>query len=331
MYIGTQSVARNDSDYEVWAQLGIKHITASPSLPWNEWTVEKLSSFREKINSFGIELDMISLPLTPQSIDSDHAKSGTRNILYGKSPERDKEIELICNIILIANKVGIRALRYNMNLVGILRTEDTIGRGGSKNSTFRWKDADKNAPMTSAGRVSEDEYWERLDYFLERVVPVATENRVQLACHPHDPRTPPGYMGVDRVLGTVEGMQKFVQLYESPYHGITLCQGSFSEMLEEPSEEIFDVIRWFGSRDKIFNVHFRNIKGKALDFHETFPDEGSVNMHKAIQTYQEVGYKYMLQPDHVPIISGPDPSGVAFGFSYGYIRGLMDAIGEIEN
>ena len=85
MYIGTQSVARNDSDYEVWAQLGIKHITASPSLPWNEWTVEKLSSFREKINSFGIELDMISLPLTPQSIDSDHAKSGTRNILYGKS------------------------------------------------------------------------------------------------------------------------------------------------------------------------------------------------------------------------------------------------------
>ena len=54
-------------------------------------------------------------------------------------------------------------------------------------------------------------------------------------------------------------------------------------------------------------------------------------MHKAIQTYQEVGYKYMLQPDHVPIISGPDPSGVAFGFSYGYIRGLMDAIGEIEN
>ena len=331
MYIGTQNVARDDSDYEVWAQLGVRHITASPSVPWNEWTVSKLAAFRDKVNSYGIELDMVSLPLTPSSIDSSEARAGTPNIMYGKSPERDQEIDLICNIIQMANEVGIRALRYNMNLVGILRTDEARGRGGSRNSAFRWKEVDKDAPMTSAGRVTEDEYWERLDYFLERVVPVATENHVQLACHPHDPRTPPGYMGVDRVLGTVEGMQKFVELHDSPYHGITLCQGSFSEMLEEPSEEIFDVIRWFGSREKIFNVHFRNIKGKALDFYETFPDEGSVDMYQAIQTYREVGYKYMLQPDHVPIISGPNPSGVGFGYAYGYIRGLMDAIGEYEN
>lgn len=331
MYIGTQTVARDDSDYEVWAQLGVRHITASPSAPWNEWTVSELSVFKDKINSYGIELDMVSLPLTPSSIDSSEARSGTPNIMYGKSPERDQEIDLICNIIQMANEVGIRALRYNMNLVGILRTDEARGRGGSRNAAFRWEEADKDAPMTSAGRVTGDEYWERLDYFLERVVPVATENRVQLACHPHDPRTPPGYMGVDRVLGTVDGMQKFVELHDSPYHGITLCQGSFSEMLEEPAEEIFDVIRWFGSREKIFNVHFRNIKGKSLDFYETFPDEGSVDMYKAIQTYSEVGYKYMLQPDHVPIISGTNPSGVGFGYAYGYIRGLMDAIGEYEN
>ena len=64
------------------------------------------------------------------------------------------------------------------------------------------------------------------------------------------------------------------------------------------------MIRYFGSRKKIFNVHFRNIHGGFSDFQETFPDAGSVNMIEAIRTYQEVGYPYMLMPDHVPVIPG---------------------------
>ena len=50
--------------------------------------------------------------------------------------------------------------------------------------------------------------------------------------------------------------------HESPYHGLNFCQGTIAEMLDDPANEIFDVIRWFGERGKIFNVHFRNIKGK---------------------------------------------------------------------
>ena len=59
-----------------------------------------------------------------------------------------------------------------------------LGRGGAKLSTFRWDEADKNAPDTYAGKVSEDVFWERIDYFLEKVVPVAEEKKVRLACHP---------------------------------------------------------------------------------------------------------------------------------------------------
>ena len=54
--------------------------------------------------------------------------------------------------------------------------------------------------------VTAEAAWERITYFLERVVPVATEHRIRLACHPHDPGVPPrGFRGVVRVLGTVEG------------------------------------------------------------------------------------------------------------------------------
>ena len=79
-----------------------------------------------------------------------------------------------------------------------------------------------------------DTNWERIDYFLERIVPVAEEHKVRLACHPHDPYTPDGYKGVSRVLGTVEGLKKFISMHESPYHGLNFCQGTISEMLDDP-------------------------------------------------------------------------------------------------
>jgi len=177
-----------------------------------------------------------------------------------------------------------------------------------------------------AGVVSEGEYWERIHQFLAAVVPVATAAKVRLACHPHDPYTPPGYRGVTRVLGTVDGLKRFVMMHESPYHGLNFCQGTVAEMLDDPAREIVDVIRWFGERGKIFNVHFRNIKGRKLDFMEAFPDEGDMDMPRSLAAYRDVGYQYMLMPDHVPQIDGRDPSGVAFACCYGYIQALLDAL-----
>ena len=138
---------------------------------------------------------------------------------------------------------------------------------------------------------------------------MATAAKVRLACHPHDPYTPPGYRGVTRVLGTVEGLKRFVQMHKSPYHGLNFCQGTVAEMLDDPAREIFDVIHWFGERAKIFNVHFRNIKGRKLDFIEAFPDEGDINMPRALAAYRDVGYPYMLMPDHVPQIHRGERAG----------------------
>jgi mannonate dehydratase len=96
--------------------------------------------------------------------------------------------------------------------------------------------------------------------------------------------------------------------------------------LHAPAREIFEVIRWFGGRGKIFNVHFRNIKGRKLYFMEAFPDEGDMDMARALALYRDVGYPYMLMPDHEPQIDGRDPSAVAFAYCYGYIQALLDAL-----
>ncbi|WP_319517690.1 mannonate dehydratase [uncultured Martelella sp.] len=321
MYLGTQLAARDDEDYRVWAQLGIKHICADPAGEPGSWTLDDLLRLREKVETFDLVLDMIQLPLPSSPIET-----ATYPDILLAGPERDRQIDAICTLIENLAEAGIPAAKYNLNLIGIPRTPAERGRGGSLNASFRWDKTDQNAAPGMAGVLPEDENWERIDYFLERVVPVAESNRIRLACHPHDPYTPPGYKGVTRVLGTVEGLKKFVQMRESPYHGLNFCQGTVGEMLDNPRDEVDDVIRWFGSRDKIFNLHFRNIRGRKLSFMETFPDEGDMDMAAALKTYKEVGYKYMIMPDHVPTISGRDPQGVAFAYCYGYIAALLQAL-----
>jgi mannonate dehydratase len=318
MYLGTQITARDDDDYRVMAQLGVTHVCADPPGSPRQWTRDDLARHRDHIESFGLKLDMVQLPLNSRPIE----QQPSPDILLA-GPERDRQIDEICRLIENLAAVGIPAAKYNLNIIGIPRTPAEPGRGGAMAASFRWDKTDQNAPPSLAGVLSEDENWERIDYFLERVVPVAEANRVRLACHPHDPYTPPGYRGVTRVLGTVDGLKRFVQMRESPYHGLNFCQGSVGEMLDDPKSEIDDVIRWFGTRGKLFNVHFRNIRGGKLSFMETFPEEGDMDMWRSVRLYAEIGYKYMIMPDHVPTINGRDPQNTAFAFCYGYIAALL--------
>ena len=321
MLLGTQVAARDDDDYRVMAQLGIRHVCADPPSNPHDWREDDLARLRDKLDGFGLRLDMVQLPLSSHPI----SRSQSPDILLA-GPERDRQIDSICRLIERLAAVGIPAAKYNLNIIGIPRSAAEAGRGGSRNSTFRWDKMDRDAPPGPAGVLPEEENWARIDYFLERVVPVAESNRIRLACHPHDPYTPPGYMGVTRVLGTVEGLKRFVQMRESPYHGLNFCQGTVGEMLDDPATEIFDVIRWFGTRGKIFNVHFRNIRGRKLSFTEVFPDEGDMDMWESMKTYAEVGYPFMVMPDHVPLIAGRDPQNTAFAFCYGYIAAQLQAL-----
>ena len=324
MYVGTQFQPRGDDDYRVFAQLGVANICANPAGNPHHWDLDTLARHREHVESFGITLDMVQLPLGSRPVEENESQA----ILLANDPERDRQIDSICALIERLAQVGIPAAKYNLNLIGIPRTPPEPGRGGAMNAAFRWDKADQDAAPGIAGEVTADEFWDRIDYFLERVVPVAEANKIRLACHPHDPYTPPGYKGVTRVLGTVDGLKRFVTMHESPYHGLNFCQGTVAEMLDDPATEIFDVIRWFGERDKLFNVHFRNIHGHKLSFHETFPDDGDMSMWRSLQTYAAVGYPYMLMPDHVPVISGDNADGVAFSFCYGYIAALLEALNE---
>lgn len=324
MKLGCQSGPVTDKRLEFFKRHGVNNICGLfEKTDAGAFTVEELSRQRDQCAKHGVSLDMI----TPSFLGSTQIDKAARpSIMLGKSPERDRDIDDFCKLIRNCAAAGVPAVKYNMNILGVLRTAPEVGRGGAVHRAWRLPAAaERSAQLTRAGRVKAEVFWERISYFLERVVPVATENKVRIACHPHDPGVPPGFQGVDAVLGTVDGLKKFITIHESPYHGLNFCQGTVSEMLRDPGKEIYDVIRYFGSRQKIFNVHFRNIRGHRDSFREAFPDEGDVDFVRAIAAYREVGYPYMLMPDHIPT-HPDDPDGLqAFAFCYGYIRGLIQA------
>lgn len=329
MKLGCQSAPSDAKHFQYFARYGVRNICGYPEIADGRLyaTVDELKRLRDLADRSQISVDCIAPPFLESShIDREKHPA----IMLAQRPERDRDIESLQMLIRNCAAAGIPSIKYNMSILGVLRTGRTPGRGDASYSTWRLQDAKPATPVTRAGHINDDAAWERITYFLERVIPVAEEYKIRMACHPHDPGVPPeGYQGVARVLGTVDGLKKFISIQESPYHGLNFCQGTVSEMLANPGAEIYDVIRYFGSRQKIFNVHFRNIRGHRDDFVEVFPDEGDIDFVKAIRVYKEVGYSYMMMPDHVPQALD-DPRGLqSFAFCYGYIRALIQAVDQM--
>ena len=185
-----------------------------------------------------------------------------------------------------------------------------------------------NAPLTEAGIVTEEQLWQGLAYFLEAVVPVAEEAGVRLAMHPDDPPLSP-IRGVGRIMTCPDNSQRLIDMVPSPSNGITFCQGCFSEM----GVDVPATIAHFCAQDRIYFGHFRNLRGTAARFTETFHDEGGADMYAIMRAFHESGYDGAIRPDHVPTLEGEDKGHAGYTvlgrlFAVGYMRGLMDALGR---
>jgi len=242
-------------------------------------------------------------------------------------PGRDAEIETACELIRSMGRVGIPVWCYEwMPVLNWLRTSTQVpARGGALTTGFDYE-LMRNEPLTDAGVVTEEQLWDNLKYFLERVVPVAEEVDVKLAMHPDDPPLSP-IRGLGRIMRSVENYQRLLDLIPSPVNGITLCQGNFTLM----TDDLPGVIRHFGEQDKIFFVHFRDVRGTPEKYVETFHDNGQTDMLACMQSYRDIGYEGVLRPDHVPTMEGDDNNSPGYSsigrlFAIGYIKGLQEAV-----
>lgn len=304
---------------ELSKQMGILG-AVSPSSPGaaglpnvKPWEYEGLVAVKEAYAKRGLQWKV--LEGTPPL---DKAKLGIEG--------RDEQIDNFITLMQNMKRIGLDTICYNwMPVISWARTDfHKIGRGGALVTAFSY-DKVKDLPVTEYGEVTEETMWKNMEYFLKAVVPEAEKNGIKLALHPDDPPVPK-IRGIARIMRTADAFKKLIDLYPSPNNGLTLCQGTFATM----GEDIPAVIRYFGKRDKIFFVHFRDVRGDKWNFEETFHDEGKTDMYQAMKTYFEVGFSGPMREDHVPTVAGdsnehPGYSELGTLFAMGYIKGLIEA------
>ncbi len=301
-------------------QMGLEH--AVGGLPFNDpqngtdapWDFMPLLRTKQRYESAGFQLAVIEA-------------RPPYNLVKRGLPGRDAEIDAICTLIENMGKLKIPVWCYEwMTDFNWTRTNmSTPSRGGSVVTSF---DAAllRDAPPTELGPIGDEALWENLEYFLKRVVPVAEKANVKLAMHPDDPPLSP-IRGVSRIMRSIDNYQRLLDLVPSPVNGITLCQGNFTLM----TDNLPDVIRHFGRQNKVSFVHFRDVRGTADKFEETWHDDGKTNLLECMRAWREVGFEGVLRPDHVPTVEGDSndrPGYSSFGrlYAIGYIRGLREAV-----
>ena len=196
------------------------------------------------IDSFGLELCAI------ENLPGDHMHPITH-----ATPARDAQLAKVCTSIENMGKIGIPILGYYFSLAGVSghwrAYESGGGRGGAGLKSFDYALV-KDAPPIVDEPVSVAEMWERLAYFLERVVPVAENAGVKLAAHQDDPPAETLF-GTGRLLTNHDAMQQLIDLVPSPSNGLEFCQGTVAEM---GPDETISAVRRFAAQGKIFYVHF---------------------------------------------------------------------------
>ena len=239
-------------------------------------------------------------------------------------PGRDEEIAIVCTLIENMGKLGVPVWCYEwMTDFNWVRTNmATPSRGGSVVTSFDLRDVP--ADLTKEPPIDEEALWTHLEYFLKRVLPVAEKAGVKLSMHPDDPPLSP-IRGVGRIMRSVANYQRLMDIADSPFNTITLCQGNFTLM----TDDLPGVIRKFGK--KISFVHFRDVRGVPEKFEETWHDAGKTDMLACMKAYRDIGFDGVLRPDHVPTVEGDSNANAGYSsfgrlYAIGYIRGLREAV-----
>ena len=305
--------SKPDATWEIGKQLGVNHgvIRLPEDAEFDPSVRGHWLAVHKRFTDYGIKPVIIE-PM-PNCLH-DHIKAG--------DDMRDECIEKVISMFPIMDELDIRTICFNwMAHVGWTRTKnDYPERGGAKVTAFALNDyTPTNAKITA------EQLWNNYGYFIRAVIPEAEKHGIKLALHPDDP--PLEKLGdVERIMISYENFEKALHGFvESDYLGVTFCQATFHMM----GEDLYKIIPEL--KDKIMFVHFRNAVGNKTEFHETFHDNGALDMPKLMKLYHDCGIDVPVRVDHVPTMAGENSTVAGYDalgrlFAIGYLKGILETV-----
>ena len=318
---GQTSHDASDEDLRFFQQLGVEWLMVGIDDPALH-TVETYRQLKNRFAGFGLQIYRI-------------ANHGVHNVpeITLNLPGRDAKVEELIRFIGNLGEAGIHYHTYAHMGNGIWSTGRTTRRGGMTARTIdvaiavgRWRDLAFSGELTHGRPYTEEELWDNYDYLIRRLAPAAEEAGVFIGIHPDDP---PVYAlgGVPRCMfGSFAGYRRAIDMAGSPNIGVCLCVGCWLEGGKQGmGGSVEEAIHYFGSRNKLFKVHFRNVSNPMPELCvETLMDDGYQDMHRVMQALREVNYDGAVIPDHIPELIGGSRAGVAY--SIAYMRALVQAV-----
>ena len=181
--------------------------------------------------------------------------------------------------------------------------------------------------------MSEADLLKNLQGFIKEISPTAEESGILLGVHPDDP--PRSLLGLPRVVGNKENLQKILDASDSLNNGLTFCTGSLGAGYKN---DLVDIAKSFSER--INFVHLRNLNRNADgDFIEVAHLEGDVDIYGVMKVLVEeqinrfnIGRKdthIPMRPDHgLLMLDDRKKKNIYPGYSlYGRMKGLAELRG----
>jgi mannonate dehydratase len=291
------------------------------------WTYDDFARLRDSIAAADLKLEALE-NLSP-AIWHDVLLDG---------PKKKLQLDRVKQIVRDMGKAGIPCLGYNFSLAGVWgHSVGPYARGGAESVGYLGADGPKETPIPNGmvwnmrydpeardgdiGLVTSEQMWKRLENFLRELVPVAEDAGVMLAMHPDDPPMP-SLRGAARLIHRPEHYQRMLDLVPSKHSGMEFCIGTLAEM---PDSDIYQVVDQYSRSGRIGYLHFRNIRGKAPHYVETFVDEGDTDMPRVLRILARNGYDGVLIPDHTPQMSCAAPWHAGMAFAMGFMRAAIVA------
>lgn len=301
------------------AQLGIQDVVLNtPPVPVKNgiWELVDLVGLKSGVESWGLKLTAI-----------ENTPIDMRHHLISGGPRFDEQLENMVETIKVIGNAGIPMYTMSWRYPRYYRTGHVDIGWGALGTAY---DAEvENWPNVIDWELSLDRAWECLETWVKEATPVAEKYGVRLGLHPVDPPMPE-IGGVPSLLINFENYKRMIDIVDSPYNSILLCQGSFSQFAgadQDNGESIYDMIEYFVKRARVLYVHFRNVSGTVPKFHETFVNTGHVDMYRAMRIYAENGFDGFFMDDHVPQTIGDSAWGHrSKAYANGYIQSLIETV-----
>ena len=319
-------------------------VTAVYDVPPGElWSRESIANLKKITEDAGLHFEVIeSVPVH-------------EDIKLGK-PTRDRYIENYKENIRRLGEAGVKCICYNfMPVFDWTRTQlDKVLPDGSNALVYYKDQLEKMDPLTGElslpgwdasytkeglkalfddyAKITEEDLWENLRYFLQEIIPVAEESGVNMAIHPDDPPWP--IFGLPRIITCEENIDRFLKLVDSPANGLTLCTGSLGCAKTNDMVKLTDK---YSAMGRIHFMHIRNVKileDGSFEESAHFSPCGSLDIVGIMRALYKNGFDGYIRPDHGRMIWGETgkPGYGLFDRALGasYLNGIWETLQKTE-